>query len=434
MNSLRGRLLIALCIAVSVVGTILAGIAYRQVTHETKELLDHQLAQIASIVAGRASESFHPSQSDEDIQVAVWSADGKVQYSSVAPMSMPLTLTTGFSEMILGSKPYRVYATVIDGRRIEVAQPIDTREDQAEAAALAAFLPILVLLPVLAVVIALVIRALLQPVRNLAVAVSRRDTFAREPLQANGLPAEVMPLVDEINRLLERQNETVQRERNFIADAAHALRTPLAALQLQADVLDGSSDPTERLTRLSELRAGIRRAARLLDQLLSLARIDSDTNTSAGAVNLGSTLNEVRALYQAAVAGNRMTLRVDTDLNTTVRGDDRRLLLICTNLLDNALRHTPPGGSIEVRAGVQGKAARIEIWDEGPGLKPDQLERVFERFYCAPGSERTGSGLGLATVASVVKQLDGYVSLHNRTDRCGLIARVILPLMPGVDV
>jgi two-component system, OmpR family, sensor kinase len=428
MKSLRWRLLVSLCIAVSVVGTLLAGFAYRQVNHETKELLDNQLAQIAGIVGGRTIDSMRSSAVDDDaIEVAVWGADGKLQYSSIAQIGMPLTQVTGFSEMILRSEPYRVYATVIGGRRIEIAQQVDTREDQAEAAALAAFLPILVLLPVLGLVIALVIRAQLQPVREVAAAVARRDTFSRETLQAERLPTEVVPLVDEINRLLERQNEAVQRERHFIADAAHALRTPLAALQLQADVLDGSSDPVERSMRLAELRAGIQRAARVSDQLLSLARIESETDASGQVVDVDATLHELRALYQPVAAANRITLQIYAASNTRVRGDHRRLLLIFGNLLDNALRHSPAGGRVELFADAQGGAARIEIRDEGPGLESDQLERVFKRFYSAPGSSSAGSGLGLATVESLVRQLGGQASLQNRTDRTGLIARVTLP-------
>jgi len=430
MKSLRRRLLVSLCIAVLVVGSGLAGIAYRQVNRETKELLDNQLAQTAGIVAGQTVDTGHRSRDDDnDIEVAVWDADGRLQYSSTARIAVPLTHSTGFTEMILGGEPYRVYATNIGGRHIEVTQPVDTREDQAEAAALAAFLPVLVLLPVLALVIAFVIRALLQPVRDVAATVARRDAFAREALQAEGLPAEVMPLVTEINRLLERQNEAVQRERHFIADAAHALRTPLAALQLQADVLDGSDDPAERARRLSELRAGIQRAARLSEQLLSLARIESDTDTDGvgQAVDLDAVLREVQALYQSAAEPQQVTLRLDAHSHARVRGDQRRWLLIFGNLLDNALRYSPRGGRIELLTAAEGTAARMEIWDEGSGLDEDQLERVFERFYCAPGSGSTGSGLGLATVRTLVRQLGGEVTLHNRTDRSGLIARVILP-------
>jgi len=145
------------------------------------------------------------------------------------------------------------------------------------------------------------------------------------------------------------------------------------------------------------------------------------------AVDLDAVLREVQALYQSAAEPQQVTLRLDAHSHARVRGDQRRWLLIFGNLLDNALRYSPRGGRIELLTAAEGTAARMEIWDEGSGLDEDQLERVFERFYCAPGSGSTGSGLGLATVRTLVRQLGGEVTLHNRTDRSGLIARVILP-------
>ncbi len=427
MRSLRRRLLISLWVAVSTVGVLSAILAYRQVNSEAKDFLDHQLQQVAAIVAEQTAGVPRSFRTDEDIEVGIWDGAGKLQYSSMDSLRIPLVTTPGFTERNLGTERYRIYATVLGGRHIEIAQPVDTREDQAESAALAAFLPVFVLLPVLAIAIALVIRALLQPVREVAAAVSRRDVLSSEALEGQSLPQEILPLVEEINRLLERQGLAVQRERHFIADAAHALRTPLAALQLQTDVLDGSADPRERAARLKELRAGIQRATRLAEQLLSLARIESATEVNGHVVNLDEALQEVQAIYAPIATAAGVTLSIEGEPGMIVRGDTSRVLLICGNLLDNAVRYTPPGGCIDLKVASDSTAARIEIRDEGPGLQPDQFERVFERFYSVPGDHSTGSGLGLATVESVVKQLGGRVSLHNRTDRSGLVARVLLP-------
>jgi len=429
MRSLRRRLSVSLLLAVSLVGTVLAAIAYRQASLQTRELLDNQLRQIASIVAAQAGPLSAATEGPHnDLEVGIWGADGKLQYASTQHMRIPLNAKAGFSDVQLSSEPYRVYAAQIDGRRIYVAQPLDVRDDQAEGAALAAFVPILLLLPVLAIVIGGVIRALLQPMRAVADSVSHRDLFDRTALQTRALPSEVAPLVEEINRLLHRQSEAVQRERHFIADAAHALRTPLAALQLQADVLDGSSNPVERQRRLAELRAGIQRATRLSEQLLSQARIESNEDSEQETADVDMALHELEALYRPTAAAMQITLQLDTRSHATVRGPARRLLLICGNLLDNALRYTPGNGCIDVLAKTDGGMVRVEIWDEGPGLDPEQLGRVFERFYRAPGDASTGSGLGLASVDSLVRQMCGKVSLHNRADRSGLIARVILPL------
>ena len=427
MISLRGRLLLSLWVAVTVVGAVSALLAYRLVNRETKNLLDNQLQQIAGIVAANGAGAPRSATTDEDIEIGVWDLDGKLQYASTSLWRTPLTMVPGFSEHNLGKEPYRVYSAVLRGRHVEIAQPVDTRDDQAESAALAAFMPVLVLLPVLALVIAFVLRALLRPINEVAATVSRRNVLSSEALPGQSLPSEIAPLVDAMSRLLERQGLAVQRDRQFIDDAAHALRTPLAALQLQVDVLDGSAYPLERAARLKELKAGVQRISRLVEQLLSLARIESVADIDGSVVALADTLQEVCALYSPAATAAGVTLEVRADSQCRVVADPPRLLLMCSNLLDNAVRHTPSGGRITLSAALEADMASLEICDEGPGLNPDQFERVFERFYSLPGRNNTGNGLGLATVESVVKQLGGSVSLHNRTDRSGLIARVLLP-------
>jgi two-component system OmpR family sensor kinase len=243
----------------------------------------------------------------------------------------------------------------------------------------------------------------------------------------------VRPLVDEINRLLHRLSTAVEREQRFVTDAAHALRTPLTALQLQAEILEGGSSSEERAARLSELRAGIRRVIRLSEQLLSLARSQSETGPITATTELDSTLQEVAAFYAASASAKQIDLAVEAGSSARVYGNARRLTLIFGNLLDNSLRYTPAGGHIRIRASAAGGVARVEVWDEGCGLPPSELERVFERFYRAPGSEGSGSGLGLATVDALVGQLGGQVVLENRVDHTGLVAIVTLPLAPGQE-
>lgn len=428
MISLRRRLLGALWISVSVLAVISSGIAYFQVSKHAKDLLDGQLRQIATVVASqKAGPSNGPKSDDSDVEVAMWDRNGNLQYSSTPLMTQQHRTGAAFSEVTLDTERYRLYTAIIDGRRLEVAEPIDVRDDQAEAAALAALLPMLLLMPILGVVIAIVIRTLLQPVRDVAAAVSRRDTFAGESLPSHGLPKEIMPLVAEINRLLARQSEAAQRQRHFVEDAAHALRTPLAALQLQADVLDGSSDPAERAARLADLRGGIQRASRLSGQLLSLAQADSPPDGSGLPVAVDDTLQELQALYAPVAHSAKITVDFTGQSHGMIRGAPRHLILIFSNLLDNALRYTQPHGRVELRIDSDNGKVRIEVWDEGPGLPERELKHVFERFYRAPGDASTGSGLGLSTVEAVVKLLGGDITLHNRVDRSGLIARVILP-------
>ena len=426
MISLRRRLLLSSSLAVLVVGLLCATIAYRQVSDETRALLDDQLAQIARLAAQTVDGSEIQSRGDEDIVVSVWSADRKLKFSTATGQGPPL-LRPGFADVVLKTEPYRVYSTVIADRYIAVAQPVDIRDDQAEAAALAAFLPLLVLMPVLAIVLALVIRAQLKPVRRLAAQVAQRGPFEHDGLESAGLPTEVMPLVDEINRLLARQNVAAQRERQFVTDAAHALRTPLAALQLQADVLEGATSPEEYAARFTDLRAGVRRAAYLSEQLLAVARSKPTAAAEPVALEVAAVLREVIDLYQPTAAAAGVVLRLPADTHAMVRADARRLLLIFGNLVDNALRYTPPGGEIELLTRTAGGTVQIEVQDQGPGLPAAELARVLEPFYRAAGDPGGGSGLGLATVANLVKELGGQIKLRNRDDRSGLLACISLP-------
>lgn len=416
------------------VGAAAALVAYRVVNSEARELLDNQLRKVANVIAAHAFASTHPiPRRDQDMEMAIWGPGGKREYASTDLLVAP-TAGPGFAELTLGGARYRVFSQQVDGRRIEVAQAIDVQQGQAKAVALAAFLSICVLLPLLSVVIAFVIRAQLKPVQAIAEAVSQRAALATGALQSQSLPEEIAPLVEEINRLLDRQVEAVQRERHFIVDAAHALRTPLAALQLQADVLEGSRNPLERSARLLDLEAGIARATRLSQQLLSLARIEAAVDHGRTGIAVNEALDELQRLYEPTTTAARIRFEVrKLRVPAAIRSDSRSFMLICGNLLDNALRYTPAEGRIEVVARADGPAVLFEILDEGPGLPPGLLDRVLERFYCAPGDPHAGTGLGLATVKSLLVQLGGRIELRNRADRPGLAARVWLPQVESSD-
>jgi len=423
---LRRRLLVSLWAVVVCVGAVSAFIAYSQAKSEARVLLDDQLVQIAGFAVAQGIHMPRNRDDDESLEVAVWDADGHQTMRSTPFLKTPLTKGTGFMQVQLGGAPYRLYAAEFAGRHIEVAQPMDTRDDVAEGAALAALLPVVVLLPILAFVIGLVIRTLLQPVREVAAAVSQRAPLATGELQTGRLPSEIIPLVEEINRLLQRQSAAVEREREFIADAAHALRTPLTALQLQSDVLKDATTGEQRETRLEELRAGIGRTSRLGAQLLSLARQSTA---------VGST--EVCEVHDACVAAaaaveplcreHKLTIALPDAMTLRCAGSAEQIDVILGNLLDNAIRHAPPRSTIDVVLAARDDNVALEICDRGPGLPSAELEKVFDRFYRAAGDRTEGSGLGLAIVRSIVGSLGGTVRLVNR-DGGGLCACVCLPL------
>jgi signal transduction histidine kinase len=450
LKSLRRGLTTWLCAAVAGVGALCVVVGNWQAHRETQSQLDYQMEQVARIVAAQDFSARKQSRAadgpdilprvninhdnEDDLIVVVRDASGRVVYASKSNRHIPGGLLPsgaelGFHIRDFGTGQYRVFSAQSNGLRIEVALSMDMISEVEGGVALATLLPMVLLLPVLALVIGFVIRRHLAPLDAAAAALAQRPAASFEDLPVENLPAEVRPLVEEINRLMRRLETTVVREKQFVTDAAHALRTPLTALQLQVDVLDGGRDEHEKAVRLAELRTGLRRIIRLSEQLLSLARNESAAGPIEEKTDLRQGLDDVSQLYADAARAGNVRVQVESDAPVFVPGNPRRLGLILGNLVENAIRYSPVGGAVSIRTSVAGGRARIEVWDEGVGLAPTELERVFERFYRAPGDTSNGSGLGLSTVDSIVRQLGGSVWLENRADTCGLIAIVTLPVV-----
>ncbi len=449
MKSLRAGLTLWLWIALAIVAVISAASAMLLSEHEALEEVDYQMQQVVRILA---TQTFTPADElssgrevrlspairvshdrDDELIVTVRNEAGELLFASrnnrhIPGGVLPPLKTLGFQTLPLGQDSYRVFAAQARGQTIQIAQSTEAIRETESRIALATLIPIAVLLPILAVVAGVAIRRELRPLNSAAAAIAGRPPLSLDPLQAEGIPAEVRPLVDEFNRLLLRVSTAIEREQRFVTDAAHALRTPLTAVQLQAEILDGGSTAEERASRLSELRGGIRRVIRLSEQLLSLARSQSEPAAPDSPSDLDTTLREIAAHYTQSAKAKGIDLTLETSTAPRVRADARRLTLIFGNLLDNALRFTPSGGRVEVRAHTAEGLAVVEVRDEGCGLPADELDRVFERFYRVTDDEGSGSGLGLATVRALVDQISGAVRLANRSDRAGLIVIVCLPL------
>jgi signal transduction histidine kinase len=449
VSSLRRGLTTWLCAAVAAVGAVCLVIGNWQARHETQGQLDYEMEQVARILAGQDfSARRQPNQSqvpmrpsvhihhdnEDDLIAVVRDPSGQPLYVSRSNRHLPggllpPTEDLGFQILRLGKGEFRVFSAESNGLSIEVAQSMDVIREAEGGVALATLLPMVALLPILALLIGVVIRRLLEPLDDAAAAIAHRPVASFEDLPVANLPAEVRPLVEEINRLMRRLETTVAREKQFVTDAAHALRTPLTALQLQADVLDGGKDARDKAARQAELRTGIRRVIRLSEQLLSLARNEYAAGPITEKTDLRQSLEDVSQFYADAALAGGVELDVESNAPVAVPGNARRIALIFGNLLDNAIRYSPARARVQVRSSIVAGRARVEIWDAGIGLPPQELERVFERFYRAPGDSSNGSGLGLSTVDSIVRQLGGSVWLENRTDATGLIAIVTLPII-----
>jgi len=359
----------------------------------------------------------------EDFVIQVWRADGAVVFVSSARL-VPVRAPVGLSTVTADGGDWRVYRIDAQNQIVQVAQPMSLRRDRAAKAALRVLVPLLIALPLLAALIWFVVGRGLAPLTGLARSVAVRGPRALDPLPEARVPDEVRPLVASLNDLLARLGRALDRERAFIGDAAHELRTPLAAVALQLQLLERVPEGPEREQALARLKAGVGRSARLVGQLLDLARQDEAvTDRLPTRVDLAAVAREV-VVEQAPQAQTR---GIDLGLEASaveVEGDAESLRVALGNLVDNAIRYTPPGGKVDVRVRTEGEEVIAEVLDTGPGIPPEERERVFDRFYRGGAAAGSGSGLGLAIVREIARRHGATVELRDRDGGQGFCVRV----------
>jgi signal transduction histidine kinase len=236
-----------------------------------------------------------------------------------------------------------------------------------------------------------------------------------------------------MNGLILRVRETIDSQRHFMLDAAHELRTPLAALQLQIENLSQSKSQDDLDARIDELKSGIQRASHLVGQLLHMARYGAEKKTIRDGFDLGKLVKSCIADFIPVAEKRKIDLGMIHDEAASIWANADDLRVLFNNLLDNAIRYTPEGGRIDVSVVVEGQKARVEIMDNGPGIPDPLLSRVFDRFFRVGGHETEGSGIGLAIVHAIATHESAEIRLSNRQDRSGLIAAVSFNLfVPAV--
>jgi two-component system OmpR family sensor kinase len=340
-------------------------------------------------------------------------------------------LPAGFSTVERGESHWRAFGLEQRDRYIQVAQPISVREDLALQLALHTLWPLGVLVPVTIVLVLLVVAKGLAPIGGLTRALSTRSIDSLEPLRLDGaVPVEIKPLVEALNDLLQRLNVASQAQRTFIADAAHELRSPLAALklQLQAASRDGSLKGEGQA--LERVEGRVNRIIHLVQQLLTLAREDAHPVTSMVPVSL-------RRIGEQAVGDFSLlaeTKEIDLGLECedaranydayTVLAEPHGMSVLLGNLINNAIRHTPRGGRVDVILKRSGERVGFDVVDSGSGIPEAEIERVFDRFYRGEDAQGEGSGLGLAIVSRIAARHQMGVSVRNNAARPGLCVSV----------
>lgn len=444
--SLKARLLGFVLLAILLAALVQAASAYRGALQQADALFDDHLQQVARtlqhnlLLRGQTLDQ----QTEEllsadgfDLYVQIWGQDGTPLFRS-RHSELPPRAVLGFSDVDAGGKQLRVYSLQTTLQTVQIAQDLGARSARAEALALKAVLPFMALTPLLMLAVWWVINRALAPIERARRQVARRAADDFSPLDNQGLPTEVRPLVDELNALFGRAHTAFEAQRHFVADAAHELRSPLTVLKLQAQALRGqdASGPT-RLEDITRLNQGIDRAIRLVEQLLVLAREEAGSTQPSAVVDLDALLQRAVADVLPQARHKQIDLglaepapgaagtaapphdQIPGQITGHVNGQADALQTLLRNLLDNAIKYSPPGSQVDVSLARDATHCTLTVEDSGPGIPLADQPRVFDRFFRAStASAEVGSGVGLAIVKVIADRHGATVAL-GRSARLG---------------
>ncbi len=429
--SLRWRLLGLVSIAALLIFALAAALSYRQARHEVQELMDEQMSKLAQLMLAEAQggsehlaklpgllagqRGLHPRHNGLTFEYQVGSPAGVIYARSPEIPAAAFAKELGFSTVIHEGQPWRnlILESADGAYRVQLAQSVPKRDREALEIARKTVLPLGVVFPLLLAAIYLSVRRGLKPLDDLAADVACRSPENLAPLADSAVPREVQPLVAAINRLLFRLAGSLESERRFTADAAHELRTPLAAARIQAQVAILSEDTGKRAHALSQTLAGIDRSTRLVEQMLRLARLDPLAQLSEhGKLDLAELVREVIA--GACDASPDRLVAAEIEETPTIDGDAGLLEVALRNLIDNALRYAGADSRIGVFLRYEKDDLLLGVSDNGPGVDPDELSRLAERFYRGSSASAEGSGLGLTIVQRIAQLHGARLELANR--------------------
>lgn len=432
MKSLKRQLTVWILGLVTVVGIIASIISFHFARDEANTFLDQQLMEIArsvdegSQLPAMQKSFIRESKSEQarDFVIQVW--EKKIPTVTSRPgFDMSINEKTGFSDVSWNKSAWRVYTMVHKNRIVQVSQQMEVRTEIATQSAGWVLLPVVALIPLSWVLIVIAISRLLQPLQTVTKAAIQRDINSSAPLPADNVPSEVTPLIQATNDLIDRLSKALQLQRQFLSDAAHGLRTPLAALQLQIENLPQHKSRQDLAVRIDEMRRGAQRASHMVRQLLQIARYDAQNKPiPRSEVDLKELVKDCIAEMIPIAEHRSIDLGMIQADRAVIRVNPEDLRILIGNLIDNALRNTPVGGEVDISIQTLSLSVIVEIQDTGPGVPASELPRVFDRFFRVAGQEIDGTGIGLAIVKTIADREDIKIALVNREDRKGLLVRL----------
>lgn len=438
-HSLRRRLLAVLLTATLLVwaGTLL--ISYRDTRHELNELLDAHLAQSTALLIAQLGhepeeiETEHASplhRYSRKVAFQVWERGERMLLHSASAPDQPLSdRREGFSDSVVAGEGWRVFSAWDARHRflVQVGERRAARDDVNKTIAEHMLRPLLVALPLLGVLIWFGVGSGLRSLRALGGEIAERRPENLAPLEATAAPTEVLPLVEELNRLFARVRASLEGERRFTADAAHELRTPLAAIRAQAQVARSAAASAERDRALDQVLEGCDRAAHLVEQLLTLARLEPETARASQRHDLRALAATVVAEAAPGAADKDIDLQLAEDGAAPVPCEPALVSILMRNLIDNAIRYSPRHSIVRVAVSTTSDGVEFAVVDQGPGIPAAEQGLVWERFYRVLGTGETGSGLGLSIVRRIADLHDATTALEAGDTGPGLRVTVTFP-------
>ena len=436
--SIRRRLVLLVLASILLIWGIALISSYRQAKREVGEWEGARLTEIAQILAlldpsnlntlakaridvREEEKGGEPGASDSDDDDAlprdalfqVRGANGEVLAGSpglrnLHAWDLPVPPASGAQDMMLGGQMWHTF-TLRDtalGHTVRVFEQANTRSDLVSGVASRIARPTLIALPVLALLVWLSIGWSLAPLRTLSSAIRARDINRLEPVDIGHVPTEVRPLVDAINLVLSRLGHSIERERAFTADAAHELKTPLAAIKVQAQVALAESNVALRQLAMQRVVQGVDRTARLAEQLLLLARLDVHEKMSAAPLKLAVVARDALLANERNAQQKDIRVTLAADQQAEIYAEPVLIGIMLDNLLDNAIKYGRAGGSLEVAVRQADNRVDLTVRDDGPGVAHSDLAHLTNRFFRATDTQASGSGLGLSIVARIAEHFD----------------------------
>ncbi|HXZ09160.1 MAG TPA: ATP-binding protein [Paraburkholderia sp.] len=457
-TSIRGRLMLLVFASIVLVWTLALATSYRQATHEVEEWEDARLAQTAQLLTQLNQDdlvmlsrttidereeqkgSADAGNEDDDglprnVLFQVRDASGHVLAGSPGLVALhewdpPSPAVAGARNIDIDGQRWHTFTLHDDasGRSVRVLEPANTRSDLTSNVARRIARPIALALPVLALLVWISIGRSLASLKTVSEAIRTRDINKLEPIDVGRAPSEIRPLVDAINHVLARLRRSLERERAFTADAAHELKTPLAAIKVQAQVALGEPDTARQRLAMERVVRGVDRSARLADQLLLLARLDEHQRIATLPVELDAIAGDAVQAFEADARQKSMTLTLTGDAQPgTVIAEPVLIRILFDNLIDNAIKYGDTAGHIEVALRHDDGKVCLTVRDNGPGVAPADLAHLTHRFFRATGHQASGSGLGLSIAARIVEYFDAKLSFGAGIDGRGLAVDIAFP-------